>query len=198
MTDTTIAASTAPAPSRAEIAARWWREMQDTLASGTPNPRADRAARARLRRLDGPLAAADPAVIDLYRRWRGDRFDPDDLRLAVRVASVVSHVREEAVRHDGGYPPRFARSLGPSSLGADDGVLKLLRFRSLLAAREEEDVVRRFRRAVALLRGPVNVRDLAGVLIYWDRDETRTRFAFDYFAAGVAAPDGPTPAALLA
>lgn len=197
MTDTTIAAPTAPAPSRAEIAARWWREMQDNLAPGTPNPRADRGARARLRRLDGPLAAADPAVIDLYRRWRGDQFDPDDLRLAVRVASVLAHVREEA-RHEGGHPPRFARSLGPSSLGGDDGALKLLRFRSLLAAREEEDVIRRFRRAVALVRGPVNVRDLAGVLIGWNHDDTRTRFAFDYFAAGAAAPTGLSPAALLA
>lgn len=197
MTDTTVAAPTTPAPSRAEIAASWWREMQDTLASGAPNPRADRAARARLRRLDGPLAAADPAVIGLYRRWRGDQFDPDDLQLAVRVASVLAHVRAEA-RNEGAHPPRFARSLGPSSLGADDGALKLLRFRSLLAAREEEDVVRRFRRAVALLHGPVNVRDLAGVLIGWDRDETRTRFAFDYFAAGAAVPDGRSPAALLA
>lgn len=186
MTDTNRPEEARVQPSRSEIAARWWREMQDTNPNGTPNPRADRAARARLRRLEGPLAAADPRVVDLYRRLEGDHLDVGKLRVVVRVALVLAHARED-IR---GEP--FARSLGPSTIDADDGVLKALRFRSLLAARDEGDVVRRFRRAVALLGGRVNVRDLADVLLRWDRDDTRTRFAFDYFAAGAAAPSEAT------
>ncbi|NLH82471.1 MAG: type I-E CRISPR-associated protein Cse2/CasB [Phyllobacteriaceae bacterium] len=186
MTDTKRPEETRAPPSRSEIVARWWREMQDTNPNGTPNPRVDRAARARLRRLEGPLAAADPRVVDLYRRLEGDRFDAGKLRVVVRVALVLAHVREEAR----GEP--FPRSLGPSTIDADDGVLKALRFRSLLAARDEGDVVRRFRRAVALLGGRVNVHDLAAVLLGWDSDRVRTRFAFDYFAASAAVPPEAT------
>lgn len=179
-------------PTPPEIVARWWREMQDTNADGSPNPRADRAARARLRRSEGPLAAADPKVVDLYRRLEGDRFDAKKLRVVVRVALVLAHVREETRRDAGARATEFARSLGPSTIDADDGVMKALRFRALLAAREEDDVVRRFRRAVALLDRRANVRDLAAVLLGWDHDGVRTRFAFDYFAAAAAPPEAPS------
>lgn len=192
MTDTKRPEETRAQPSPPEITARWWREMQDTNPNGTPNPRADRAARARLRRLEGPLAATDPRVVDLYRRLEGDRFETDKLRVVVRVALVLAHAREEIRGEQGASAPRFARSLGPSTIDADDGVLKALRFRSLLAARDEGDVVRRFRRAVALLGGRANVRDLAAVLLGWDSDRVRMRFAFDYFAAGDAVPSEAT------
>lgn len=192
MTETNRPEETRAQPSRPEIVARWWREMQDANADGSPNPRADRAARARLRRRDGPLAAVDPRVVDLYRRLEGDRLDVGKLRVVVRVALVLAHAREEVRGEQSAPAPRFARSLGPSTIDADDGVLKALRFRALIAARDEGDVVRRFRRAVALLGGRVNIRDLAAVLLDWDFDRVRTRFAFDYFAAGAAAPSEAT------
>lgn len=188
MADVETATVQAPAPRDWDIAARWWRDMQDQTADGVSNRLADRAARARLRRVEGPLAAADPAVLRLYRLLGGEAWNDNRMATAVRLAVVLAHVRDETRGTEGGFVPSFARSLGPSIFGGEDAVLKPLRLRALLAAREEADVVRRFRRAVALLGGRVNVRDLARVLILWDRDETRTRFAFDYFGAGAATP----------
>lgn len=174
---------------RAGKAHQWWRNLQDTI-DGQPNPRADRAARARLKRRDGDdaFAAADPAVLDLHFRLWGEVWGERTMRLTLRVALVLVHVREEAKAAEGAHLERFARAIGPSRLEEDDGVLKALRFRALLAARDEADVVRRFRRAVALAGHRANVRDLARVLLDWDFDPTRTRFAFDYFAAGASAP----------
>lgn len=184
-------AGSAPSKERAFLAAAWWRALQDTTSDGSPNPRVDRAARARLKRAEGgeAFAAADPAVLDLHFRLWGETWNDEKIRVTLRLALVLVHVREEVSGGEGTYPERFARSLGPSRLEEDDGVLKTLRFRALLAAREEEDVVRRFRRAVALAGRRANVRDLARVLLDWNDDSTRTRFAFDYFAAGAAAPE---------
>ena len=160
----TTTAPTEPEGSKAKkdlagIAHHWWRGLQDTI-DGAPNPRADRAARARLRRMEGgdAFAAADPVVIDLHVQLWGERWhdetSPNQLAISRRLALVLAHVRDEAPKGPSGWADRFARSLGPSRLEEDDGKLKLLRFRSLLAAREEVDVVRRFRRAV----GPRNNR----------------------------------------
>ena len=195
MTETTTSSPTTEvlttSRERAGRALDWWRALQDTTADGTPNPRADRAVRARLRRAEpgDPFAAAEPAVLDLHTRlwgasWSGERT----LRLTLRLALVLAHVREEAAAGADSRAERFARALGPSRLEEDDGVLKALRFRALLGAHEEEDVVRRFRRAVELAGRRANVRDLARVLLDWEHGATRTRFAFDYFAAGAAVP----------
>ena len=198
MADPVTLAPPAAAPRDWDVAARWWREMQDQTPDGQPNRSADRAARARLRRADGPLTAADPAVLRLYRALGGEGWNEGRMATAVRLALVLAHVRDETRGAEGGFAPSFARSLGPSLFGGDDAVLKPLRLRALLAAREEADVVRRFRRAVALAGGRANVRDLARVLILWDDDHTRTRFAFDYFGAGAASPAGePAVAATL-
>lgn len=190
MADPVTVAPPADMPRDWDIAARWWRDLQDQTTDGQPNRFADRAARARLRRADGPLTAADPAVLRLYRLLGGEAWNDRRMATAVRLALVLGHVREETRGAEGGFVPSFARALGPSSFGGEDAVLKPLRLRALLAAREEADVVRRFRRAVALAGGRANVRDLARVLILWDRDATRTRFAFDYFGAGAASPAG--------
>lgn len=199
MTETTTSApaeATVTTWDRAGLATLWWRNLQDTIGDA-PNPRADRAARARLKRCEGgePFAAADPAVLDLHFRLWGETWSEWRMRLTLRAALVLVHVREEATAGESGYVDRFARSLGPSRLEEDDGVMKTLRFRALLAARDEEDVVRRFRRAVALAGGRANVRDLARVLLDWDADATRTRFAFDYFAAGASVPGDARTAA---
>lgn len=197
MADPATLAPPAAAPRDWDIAADWWRALQDRTPDGQPNRSADRAARARLRRADGPLTAAEPAVLRLYRMLGGEGWNDRRMATAVRLALVLAHVREEIRAAEGGFAPSFARALGPTVFGGDDALLKPLRLRALLAAREEVDVVRRFRRAVALAGGRANVRDLARVLILWDRDETRTRFAFDYFGAGAAAPaPEPTAAAL--
>jgi CRISPR type I-E-associated protein CasB/Cse2 len=72
-----------------------------------------------------------------------------------------------------------------------------LRFRRLLAARNEDEILVGFRRLVALARRKVNVVDLAESILDWTDDEAgdkrRVRWAFDYHGAGIAAP-GALPA----
>lgn len=174
---------------RATLAARWWRALQDRAPNDEPNRLGDRAARARLRRADGPLdAAAEPAVLLLYRSLYGPGWNKTHMVRTLRVALVLVHVRDELRSADGSFAPSLARSLGPTAFGGEDAAMSPLRLRALLAARDEGDIVRRFRRAVALLDGRANVRDLANVLLGWELDSTRTRFAFDYFGAGLASP----------
>jgi hypothetical protein len=50
-----------------------------------------------------------------------------------------------------------------------------------------------FRRAVAMLGGQANVADLARTILFFDQEETRRRLAFDYYAAGAAAPRAAEP-----
>ena len=182
MTDIKNAKDARAEPRQWDIAADWWRDMQDRRANGEPNPRADRAARARLRRADGAMAVADPAVLTLYRALGGRGWNEARMKVALRLAQVLVHAREDD------RAASFARSLGPKNFDEKDCVLSPLRMRALLQADGEEDLVRRFRRAVDLLNARVNVRDLARLLILWDQEQTRTRFAFDYFDAGAAAP----------
>jgi CRISPR type I-E-associated protein CasB/Cse2 len=67
-----------------------------------------------------------------------------------------------------------------------------LRFRRLLAARNEDEILVGFRRLVGLARRKVNVIDLAESILDWTDDEVgdkrRVRWAFDYHGAGIAAP----------
>ena len=95
--------------------------------------------------------------------------------MAVRVARVLVHARAHEPAEN------FARSLGPSNLDKDDGRLKLLRLRALLACDDDEEIVRRFRRALDLTGRAANVRDLARILLNWRIEDVRARFAFDYF-----------------
>jgi CRISPR system Cascade subunit CasB len=111
---------------------------------------------------------------------------------AALVACVLAHVREDEPRLS------VARAAGAPP-GEENGVLSVLRFRRLLSMRGEEDCSIAFRRLVALLGGKVNVKDLAESLLDWNDEEKgdrcRTRWAFDYFDAGFAAPDGEPQAA---
>lgn len=173
---------------RVAAAIAWWRGIQDQRGDGSPNPRADRASRARLRRAAIEDAVTEEAVLDLYRLLSGPQagFDPQRLRLAARLALVLAHVREEETELDNDRPKRFARRIGRAAFDdpIEEARLKPIRFRRLLAARDEEDIVREFRRAVHLAGRTANIGDLARLLLTWERDGTRTRFAFDYFAAG--------------
>lgn len=168
-------------PDLKDKALYWWREMQDMLNDGkTPNPGADRAGRARLRRIDPSDVIVDEAIIRLYRRLHGDKaaYDEGKMKPAVRVALVLAHVRSNS-RAD------FAAALGD---GGENAKLKPLRFKRLLQAEDEADIIREFRRAVDLLGNEANVRELADILLTWERDATRTRFAFSYFGARAASP----------
>lgn len=178
-------------PAPGDVAASWWRSIQDQFADGATNPGGDRAARARLRRADQSSALVDPAFFDLHRRLLEaglvERYDFDR---SLRLALVLAHVRkdEEGYEPSGEQPRRrgFGRAIGAPSFGeSDQAALKPLRFRRLLQAKDDDEMIRQFRRAVDLAGGSVNVRDLANILFFWN-DKTRARLAFDYFAAGPA------------
>jgi len=63
-----------------------------------------------------------------------------------------------------------------------------LRFKRLLSATEDRDLMTSFRRAVALAGGKnIDVGDVAASLLDWS-DRRRMRWAFDYYGAGIAAP----------
>jgi CRISPR system Cascade subunit CasB len=183
-----------PQPS---IARRWWAALQDQRADGTPNRVRDRAALARLRRAATPLQAVEePAVISLYKQlgfseYRLERRLP---RVAV-VAAVLAHVRSEP--EGSGRRQSFAEMLGRG----ERPLMSALRFKRLLAASNDQDLLNGFRRAVALAGGRnIDVGDLAGSLLDWSEtgsllewsEKRRMRWAFDYYGAGMAAPKPDT------
>lgn len=165
----------------ADAAVKWWRGLQPDHQRGNPQERGgDRAALARLRRA-GTLAEvmAEEAAVDLWRRLGGG--DVQRLKRIAVIAHVLAHVRE----HD---EQRAIRRVGRQSYGdADSAKLKPLRFRRLLAAREDDELMREMRRLVQLADRRLDVGHLAASLLFWS-DTTRARWTFDYFAAAHAQP----------
>jgi CRISPR system Cascade subunit CasB len=171
-----------------QIARRWWEMLHDSTGKdGTPNPARDPAALARLRRAARPIdALEEPSVFDLYKKLGFNRYDVDRRlpRVAV-VAAVLAHVRADAAPESNGFRRRFADLLGQ---GAERPLMSALRFKRLLAATEDQDLMIAFRRAVALAgKRNINVGDVAESVLDWS-DRRRMRWAFDYYGAGSAAP----------
>jgi CRISPR system Cascade subunit CasB len=166
---------------KADIARRWWRELNPPEDSGRSG---DRAALAMLRRAtELPEIWAIGAYHALRDQLHGGK--DEDNRIAV-LAHVIAHVRDEP------KPRRsFARALGaPPEGNADssDAVMSPLRFKRLIEARDAPDLMREFRRAIHLLGSTANVSDLARSILAWN-DKTRRRWSFDYFGASFADPE---------
>jgi CRISPR system Cascade subunit CasB len=150
---------------------------------------------AALRRAATPIEAIEEdAAIALYDRLFPGRRSPDFKRLARvgTLASVLANVREHAHSPDGPWLT-VARAIGPQNPSEPTSALiSSLRFRRLLAARNEDEILVGFRRLVALARRKVNIVDLAESILDWTDDEAgdkrRVRWAFDYYGAGIAAP----------
>lgn len=195
----------------AEAAREWWLGMQPSRADGRTNPGADRAGLSQLRRAAGVAdMLGHGAVLDLYRRCGFRRQHAECyLPWVAAVALVLAYVRksEPGAR-------QFAAAVGRRKFEDEASApMSGLRFRRLLAAREPDDVVRQLRRALALQRRAaekavagddgsrrgIDVGQLAADILAWpDPDagaRVRTRWAFDYHAAGVAAPIPATDAA---
>lgn len=167
----------------------WWSGLQPEAPGG-----GDRAALARLRRCATVAEAmSEPASIALFRALGfglPERF-PD----AALVAAVLAHVREHAPG------PSFARAIGPQQAD-DDALVSGLRFRRLMQAETHDEQLIAFRRAVALAGDVANVTDLArGLLAFNDlkdserREQTRTRWVFDYWNATDRTTETPTETA---
>lgn len=173
-----------------DAARAWWQALQPTRPDGTPNPESDRGALARLRRAESLAEAmAEGATLRLYTglglpREEAERWLP---RVAV-LAHVLAHVRADEPPGENGWRRSAIAAVGRRSMeDRDSAALKPIRFRRLLAAREPEELMREMRRLVALADRRLNIADLTRAILYWD-DTTRTRWAFDYHAAGMAAP----------
>ena len=166
-----------------QIARRWWETLQNARKDGTPNPARDPAALARLRRAATPIdALEDPSVFDLYKKLGFSRIDFDRRLPRVAVtAAVLAHIRKD----DDSFRRRFAEMLGQ---GSERRLMSELRFKRLLAATEDQDLMITFRRAVALAgKKDIDVGDVASSLLDWS-ERRRMRWAFDYYGAGIAAP----------
>lgn len=181
----------------AERARSWWSDLQRYTADEERNPTADTAALARLRRCAGPAEAmGEAATLDLFRRL-GLSNARDLPRVAV-IAMVLAHIRTDKTRDEKTQDETTGRTLsaiqsvGRSKPDAPDSArMTPLRFRRLLACRDDGDLVGEMRRFVALAGKAVNVGDLAASLFFWG-ERVRARWAFDYYGAGYAAPGAET------
>jgi len=160
----------------------WWRDLQQT-----PSQKGDRASLARLRRCSVPRdAMVEPATFWLFRRL--GMTSPRSMPKVSLIAMTLAHVRDEVEER---HP---VRAVGRLSINDEDSAaMKLIRFRRLLACRDDDDdaldeFARQMRRFVALAGRRIDVGELGASLFFWN-DKTRTRWAFEYFAAGNAAPD---------
>lgn len=178
-----------------ERAFEWWRDSCGQERRGA-------ATRAQLRRCrSNTEAAAIPAAVSLARRLGALRADarPFDPRIdaALGLARVLAHVDENASDRPmraAGWKS-FPKEGGKSSSGDDQPRLAEARFRRLLEVKRGEPQVIAFARLIALLGGSVNVASLSRDFLRWDEDDTRRRWAFDYYAASTAVPhsDETTP-----
>jgi CRISPR system Cascade subunit CasB len=174
-----------PKPRWGQIARRWWETLQNTRKDGTANPARDPAALARLRRAATPIdALEEPSVFDLYKKLGFSRVDFERRLPRVAVtAAVLAHIRTDG--GDKGFRRRFAEMLGQ---GGERRLMSELRFKRLLAATEDQDLLVTFRRAVALAgKKDIDVGDVASSLLDWS-ERRRMRWAFDYYGASIAAP----------
>lgn len=177
-----------PYDDEAKAARAWWSMLQPKPGTGYAG---DRAALARLRRCATILAAmSEPATLDLFRRMGFSRTNAGrDLPRAALLAAVLANVRDDTGK------PRFAEAIGAPPGGKPaDAKLKPSRFKRLIAAREPDDLLTAYRRAVALLDGRADVRDVARQLLAFTdpveqrADLARTLFAFAYHGAAGSAP----------
>jgi CRISPR system Cascade subunit CasB len=173
----------------AEQARAWWRALQPGLGQKS----GDRAALARLRRETEIVAAiAEEAVLDLYRRLGLGNSPAEAQRWLPRVAVialVLAHVREDAANGSAIRAVGRTRFDQPAS-----ATMKPLRFKRLLACRDDEDLVRQMRRMVMLAGCRVDVGDLACSLLLWN-EKIRARWAFEYFDPDLQSPSAtPTEA----
>lgn len=168
------------AAEEARTAVQWWRDLQPYFSDGSRNPRADRAALARLRRADLLGAMQDPATFALFRAL--GRQHPNDLPRIALCAAVLAGVREDRPAE---HP---ARTLGPPSLDTvEQAAMKPLRFRRVIEAETPEERLGALRRAVQLADRRLNVRELASACFDWSEGRRR-QWIFEYYNAGFAAP----------
>ena len=167
---------------------KWWKALQP---SDGGKFRGDRAALAKLKRASSIMeAASEPATAELFNKLGFERhYASTDLPRAALIAAVLAHIRDDN-RKD-----TLARAIGtPRGGEGTTALITPLRLKRLIAAREADDLLIAFRRAIAILGHTANVKDVAKQLLLWTADDrtadsARTLFTFDYHNAGGFAPE---------
>ncbi|QCI66839.1 type I-E CRISPR-associated protein Cse2/CasB [Phreatobacter stygius] len=164
----------------------WWEGLTD---AGNDGRKADRAALARLRRIDlAPfgekrepdltLAFSEAAFRNLYRRIRGIGELSEDREPDLATAAVtLAHIRQDAARR------KTAAMLG----GPDDDARKMkeVRFLRLMRVSTAGDLFNEARRLSALLDRQAPVGELGASLLLWRhvprvrRDWARAYYGLD-------------------
>lgn len=161
--------------SGASVAYEWWRNLNP---KGSPQSGSHRAALARIRR-----AATPVEVMLVPEALRLVTLLPKNRNRVAMLAGILAHVRESDER-------RVARAVGRTALDEDrTALLSEGRFRRLLQTPGGE-LMEPMRRLVRMMKGTVNVSDLASVVLYWG-DDVKKRWIFDYYAvsAGLRSAD---------
>lgn len=173
------------------LALQWWEALNGKW-EGKRQTGEDRAALARLRRASPNEAICEEATLRLFRAL--GYKNPDRLPRVATLAAVLAAIREDG-------RGRFGRQIGREKIDDDQTAkLKIGRFKRLLDAQTEDEIATAFRRAIAILGGGANVREVAKYILFFDdeRDDGRTRrqLVFDYYGAGEreAEPPGAEPA----
>lgn len=153
----------------------WWTALE-----------ADKGERAELKRAEHPLRVVfSPAYHDLLYRLQaaGYRVGPHDRERLAVLAGLAAHVKQHT---DTGHS--FATQMG-SPKRSDKATVSELRFRRILATDDLSDLYTQLRRAISLLDGTANLRDLARALFRWrpiaeqNPYDPRKDWAYDYYAA---------------
>ncbi|MFY9657168.1 MAG: type I-E CRISPR-associated protein Cse2/CasB [Methylocystis sp.] len=155
-------------------ALQWWRGLTGQQ-DGRNETGKDRAARARLRRASPSEAICEEATLRLFAALDLPRRR---LTRVATLACVLATIREDE-------PRPLGRALGREKIDNEQtAALSILRFKRLLDAESEEEIADAFRRAIAILRGKANVRDLAKIILDFEREGMKPRIVFDYYGAG--------------
>ena len=141
-----------------------------------------RKTRAELRRANKTLAVLGvSAVHDLYRSLHDAGFklyyqDEGPDRLAL-IAAALAQVKDSS----GVSAPCYFGNGSPPNLS-------LIRFNSLIKTKQARHLIRPLVRALKIVKGAVNVNKLANDLYFWNHDQTRMQWCFDYYGATEAKP----------
>lgn len=161
--------------SGASVAYEWWRSLNP---KDSPQSGSHRAALARMRRAATPVEVMlVPEALRLVARL------PINRERAAMLAGILAHVRGSDER-------RVAVAVGRTALDDDrTALLSEGRFRRLLQTPGGE-LMEPMRRLVHMMKGTVNVPDLASAVLYWG-DDVKKRWIFDYYAvpAGLRSAD---------
>lgn len=162
----------------------WWNGLHPKFdkESEAIIHRGDPATLARLRRSTTPLVALQQSeVIRLAIKLGCSENDTEMLARVGAIAGVLAHVKTNEKSQS------IAKALGPQKKD-ELGAMSVLRFRNLLAASNSESLMREMRHTIKLLKGNVNVYELATAMYYWG-DKERTKWTYNYWQKGFAAPE---------